>query len=135
MTWQSIAGGANGIVYWAYHYIHWRLKGEAYDNFYGAYCRVGEEVKRFIPLILSVEPSAKVLSCPKAVACRVWSMGGKAHLLICNATREPVDGSIVLDQPFSTVRCELDSADAKVKGPSVSFRLKPMGVTMLHLGR
>ena len=96
---------------------------------------MGEEVKRFIPLIMSVEQSAKVLSCPKAVACRVWRMDGKTYLLMCNTTREPVDGSIVLDQPFSTVRCELDAADAKVKGSSVSFSLKPMGVTMLHLGR
>ncbi len=135
MTWQSIAGGANGIVYWAYHYIHWRLKGEAYDNFYGAYCRVGEEVKRFIPVIMSVEQSAKVLSCPKAVACRVWRMDGKTYLLMCNTTRDPVEGGIVLDTPFSKVRCELDAADAKVKGSSVSFSLKPMGVTMLHLGR
>ncbi len=135
MTWQSIAGGARGIVYWAYHYVYWRLKGDDYASFYGAYCRVGEEVRRFIPVILSVEPSAKALSCPKSAVCRVWRLGGSTYLLVCNTTREPVEGRIALDAPFSTVRCELGPAEARVDGSSVSFRLESMGVAMLRLGR
>ncbi|MBR2838287.1 MAG: hypothetical protein IKE55_05880 [Kiritimatiellae bacterium] len=133
MTWQSVAGGANGIVYWAYHYIFWRLKGEAYDKFYGAYCAVGEEVKRFIPVMLSVEPCASVLKEPANMSCRIWRWQERTYLLVCNTTREIANGEIVLSQRFSSVGSALDPAAPKLSGDRLSVSLKPMGVAMLRL--
>jgi len=133
MTWQSIAGGANGLVYWAYHYIYWRLKDEAYANFYNAYCAVGEEVKKFIPVILSVEPCASVVKAPEKLACRIWKYQDRTYLLVCNTTREPVAGEIVLSKRFSAVHGALDAALPELNGTAVSVSLKPMGVAMLRL--
>ena len=133
MSWQSIAGGANGLVYWAYHYVYWKLKGEAYDKFYGAYCAVGEEVKRFIPVILSVEPCASVVKAPESLACRIWRYQDRTYLLVCNTTNGPVAGEIVLSRRFRDVHGALDPAEPALKGDRLGVSLKPMGVAMLRM--
>ena len=133
MTWQSIAGGANGLVYWAYHYIYWKLKGEAYDDFYRAYCAVGEEVRKLIPVLLSVEPCAEVVKVPERLSCRIWRHQGRTYLLVCNTTREDASGEIVLSRRFRKVQCAFDAASPELRGASVSVSLKPMGVSMLRL--
>ena len=133
MTWQSIAGGANGIVYYAYHYIFWKLKGEAYDNFYRAYCRVGEEVKGFIPVILSVEPCASVIKVAPKFSCRMWKYQGETYLLVCNTTTEEISGEIVMSARFEKVSGVLDPASPVLNGDRLAVSLKPMGVAMLRL--
>lgn len=133
MTWQSIAGGANGIVYYAYHYIYWKLKGEAYDNFYSAYCRIGEEVKKFIPVILSVEPCATVVKVAPKLSCRIWKYQGETYLLVCNTTTEEASGEIVMSERFGKVKGVLDDASPVLNGNRLAVSLKPMGVSMLRL--
>ena len=135
MTWQPVAGGANGVVFWAYHYVYWKLKGDEYRDFYGAYCKAGEEIRRFIPVILSDETAPEVVSEPADTACRAWRKDGVAYLLVCNISAKAVEAKVVLSERFGSAKELLGGAAAAVRGNEVSASLPPMGVMMLRLER
>ena len=133
MAWQPIAGGANGVVFWAYHYIYWKLKGDAYDGFYGAYCKVGEEIRRFIPVILSDETAPQILSEPADTACRAWRKDGVAYLLVCNTSAKEVKAEVGLSERFAAATDLTGGGAAAVLGNVVLASLPPMGVSMFRL--
>ena len=133
MAWQPIAGGANGVVFWAYHYIYWKLKGDAYNDFYDAYCKVGEEIRRFIPVILSDEAAPQIVSEPADTACGAWRKGGTAYLLVCNTSEKAVRAQVGLSERFAAATELLCGGAAAVRGNVVSASLPPMGVSMFRL--
>ena len=60
MTWQSIAGGANGIVYYAYHHLS-EPHEDPNDAFAPAWARTkaaAAEVKKYEQVLLSADPIA-----------------------------------------------------------------------------
>ena len=134
MAWQPIAGGANGVVFWAYHYIYWKLKGEAYNDFYGAYGRVGEEIRRFIPVVLSDEAAPEVVAEPADTACRAWRKDGVAYLLVCNTSAKEVAAKVGLSERFATAVDRLDGIPAEARADGVSVKLPPMAVALMRLG-
>ena len=133
MAWQPVAGGANGVVFWAFHYVYWKLKGDEYRDFYGAYCKAGEEIRRFIPVILSDEDAPEVVSTPVDMACRTWRKEGVTYLLVCNISAKPVVAKVGLSERFAAVEELLCGAEASVRGAEVSAVLPPIGVSMLRL--
>ena len=137
MAWQPIAGGANGVVFWAYHYIYWKLKGEDYDRFYGAYCKVGEEIKRFIPVFLSDEDAPAILSASANIASRAFRYDGAVYLLVCNTTEVKVEGKVkVKGEVKGTAEALedlLDGIAVKIEDGIISLSLPPMGVAMIRL--
>ncbi len=135
MAWQPIAGGANGVVFWAFHYVYWKLKGDAYNDFYGAYCRAGEEIRRFIPVILSDEAAPEVVAEPADTACRAWRKDGVAYLLVCNTSAKDVEAKVGLSERFASAVDLLDGIPAEARADGVSVKLPPMGVAMFRLGK
>lgn len=108
MTWQAIAGGANGIVYYAYHGLTKNEKRKPFKESWGECCRVGEEVKRFFPVLLA-DPAEDftVSGAPEHLGWRAWKQGDKIVLLLVNATREKMEvklsiskGAVLLERMF-----------------------------------
>ena len=94
MTWQSIAAGANGLIYYAFHRICLGAKSEERVEFLRRVAVAATEVKERIPLILS-DPGPEVESVPQGVLCRTWiSAPGRITLLAANSTRDPVSGVV-----------------------------------------
>ena len=133
MAWQPIAGGANGVVFWAYHYIYWKLKGEDYDSFYGAYCKVGEEIRRFIPVFLSDEKAPAVMSASANTACRAFRYDGAVYLLVCNTSDAVVRGLVKVKGTAGPLEDLLDGIAVKIDNGAISLSLPPMGVAMIRL--
>ncbi len=96
MSWQPIAAGANGLVYYAFHRICQATKGAEREEYIRRSAVAAAEVKARIPLILS-DPGPKVESAPQGAVCRTWSPApGRVTLLAANATRKPVTGTVTL---------------------------------------
>ncbi len=101
MTWQAIAAGANGIVYYAFHRLCMGAPPEKRDEYLRRVADAGAEVRDVMPVLLS-EPGPAVLSVPDGAACRAWRTGsGETTLLAANATRGEVKGSVTLDGGIS----------------------------------
>ena len=116
MTWQSIAGGANGVLFYAF--------GDAYRGYRGCLskeeaklrwadvCAVVREVKDHEELLLS-EPGPDVENVPEGMICRTWrTADGKVHLLACNTGHKPIRGCV------------------RISGEPQVVELPPIGVLM-----
>ena len=124
MTWQPIAAGANGLIYYAFHRICMDAKPEERDEYIRRSAVAAAEVKARIPLLLS-DPGPKVESAPKGAVCRTWaSAPGRVTLLAANSTRNPVSGTVTLAglppqtvelAPIGHVFIEIETTEAKQK--------------------
>ena len=89
MTWQAIAGGANGIIYYSYHDLLKNQKNKPFADSWKECCRVGEEVKSFFPVLLADPAENFTVSCaPELLGWRAWCRDKAIYLLLVNATRE-----------------------------------------------
>ena len=116
IAWQSIAAGANGLIFYSYMDIMKRNRPEDvqrkqwFDT-----CAVAREIKDKEAVLLS-EPGPAVEDVPEGIVCRTWKTAdGKAHLLACNTTRAAVNGSV------------------RVGGRVQHIDLPPIGVMMREL--
>ena len=97
MTWQAIASGANGVIYYAFHRLCMGAPPEKRDEYLRRVADAGAEVRDVMSVLLS-EPGPAVLSAPEGAVCRAWRTGsGELTLLAANATRGEVKGSVALD--------------------------------------
>ena len=95
MTWQAIACGANGIIYY-YFEDAYRRGGTKEENErrWADLCAVVREVKEKVSVLLS-DPGPVVEDVPENLVCRTWKAAEcKVHLLVCNTTRTAVNGSV-----------------------------------------
>lgn len=95
MTWQAIACGANGIVYYYFEDVYRRGKTpEENARRWADVCAVAREVKAHESVLLA-EPGPVVEEVPEGMVCRTWrTADGKVHYLVCNTKRNPLKGSI-----------------------------------------
>lgn len=96
MTWQPIAAGANGLIYYAFHRICMGAKPKERAEFLRRVSVAASEVKERMQLILS-DPGPEVESVPHGAVCRTWaSAPGRVTLLAANSTRGSVSGKVTL---------------------------------------
>ena len=84
MTWQCITEGADGIVFYSWFDL-WKDKARPFAQRWPEVRRVAEEVKRMIPVLLSVEaaPELKV-DAPPAVHWTVRKRRASVYLFMVN---------------------------------------------------
>jgi hypothetical protein len=69
MTWQSIAGGANGIIYYAYMHLY-EPHDDPNDAFAPAWARTraaAGEIKKYEPVLLTIPSGVTVSGTTEAV--------------------------------------------------------------------
>ena len=91
MTWQAIAGGARGLIYYAYGYLCTRdeLAGEKSADIWEEMKRVAREVKAHERVLLFAE-TADVPGLPEGVVGRTFRENGETWTLLVNTTEKPV---------------------------------------------
>jgi hypothetical protein len=135
MTWQSIAGGANGIIYYALHTMR-KASAIPGDDFEKAWKRVksaAAEVKKYEPVLLSLETPPEVSGGTDAVAVRTWRHGGYVYLMAVNCTAMQQSATVTVDAKTSK-GVEADfGAMPEIKGGKIDFSFGPLGYVMLKL--
>ena len=92
MTWQAIAGGANGLLWYSAHHIFKCSPPDELEGNWGNLVKVAEEVKSYFEVLLSEEIA--VTSSSPSVVVRAFKREGETWVLVVNPTRAPVTAVI-----------------------------------------
>ena len=133
MTWQSIAGGANGFVYFRYHQLREReSKGGAkwWKDIWPGVCAAARDVKRFEQVILG-EPGQPVPDAPADIAVRSWKVDGADWFLFVNATTNRLSCDVALANVSGAWKTEFGLAGSvRPVARGLSLDLCPLAVTL-----
>ena len=142
MTWQGIAEGAKGVVYYCFHGLFKFADKATLDKLWGSLVEVTREVKRFEDVLLSVEPAPEAVGAPPELAVRTWRLGEKLYLLAVNTTRAPISAEIALEAGRGCLPCRCVDVSTELGGgvsvsPAGRIRvdLPPIGVSLVRLRR
>lgn len=135
MSWQCIAEGSNGLLWYAYNcYLKFTKSKEERDRCWLDVCTVASEVRRHADMMLSVEPAPKATCGDKRVLLRVWRYEDRIWLLVCNTEDVPVSAEVSFDGVrFSKGVSALGASPFAVTGGNVSLELVPIGVSLVRL--
>ena len=125
MSWQCIASGANGLVYYSFTAIQKESHGLPFAKAWADVCKVGAEVRRYIPVLLSVEPAPAVTGAPVAWGVRTWRKDGVTWLLVVNAQDKAGAAELTLSEEFSESLAEFGPTAEKTKACTVKISLAP----------
>ena len=125
MSWQCIASGANGIILYSFTAIQKETHGLPFAKAWESICKVGEELRRYIPVLLSVGPAPKVAGAPDAWGVRVWRKDGATWILAVNAQDKADVADLTLSEDFSEVAAEFGSAAEKTGSRTIKISLAP----------
>ena len=132
MSWQCVANGANGLVYWCYRLQY--QKGKFLVDRWADICAAAASVKPYIPVILSDEEPPKVTGATEDLSVRAWRYQGDVYLAVVNNTRKPVVGEIGLDGDFKGLTTLQGAKGCSMKGPrTVGVSLDGLAVSFLRL--
>ena len=133
MSWQCVANGANGLVYWCYRLLY--QKGKFLVDRWADICAAAASVKPYIPVILSDEDPPQVTGATEDLSVRAWRYQGAVYLAVVNNTRKPVKGEIGLDADSKGLAVLQGAAGCTLKDPrTVSVSLDGLSVAFLRLG-
>lgn len=134
MAWQCIAAGANGLVFYSFFDLHKMNERDPFEKRWAEVCEMAAEIKRFIPVMLSVEPApALAVEAPAAVETRVWRRGREVYLLAVNGADEPVEAKVRLPASFNSVEPQFGPAPANDGKGGLTFKLTPLEPVMVRL--
>ena len=136
MCWQHIACGANGLVGYCFHAYFQNGRDKEYRRWWDPVCRVCAEVKRMIPVLLSVEEAPAVTDAPADMPVRAWASAGELFVLVCNPAdvSRNVALSVAGQRRLRLVGVEVGAAqDVKVSGNRLTMALPPLGVALVRL--
>ena len=130
MSWQFIANGGNGLVYYTFE----RLIDEG-GSHWEDYCTVARAVKSLEAILLS-DPAPNATGYPELMSGRAWTHDGKTYLLIVNENAKPRSADLELSKRFSDVKALKDLPTATrvaLNGNRLHVEMEPIGVAMLEL--
>ena len=137
MTWQAIAGGANGIVYYAFQHLYEKHDDPA-DAFAPAWARTkaaAAEVKKYESVLLSGEEPPQVIGATESVAVRAWRYDGDMYLLAVNCTTNAQTVTLTLPERMGTVVTADFGPAPKFDGAMIDISFGPIDYVMLRLKR
>ena len=137
MSWQFIAAGANGLIYYGFSTIMPKKRKDgtpfSFDKAWADICAVAEEVKRYIPVLLSVEKAPSVTGAPEAWGLRVWRKDGETWLLAVNAQDAADTAELTLSEDFASVTPAFGPAAEKTGARTLKVMLAPNEPALFRL--
>ncbi len=133
MTWQAIAEGAKGIVFYSFHGMFKFADKATRDGLWGDVVEVIREVKRFEDVFLSVEPAQEAVGAPPELAVRTWRRGDRLYLLAVNTTREPLSADVSLSGVTGAASIELGCGVSVPSADRVRVELPPIGLCLASM--
>lgn len=97
MAWQAIAGGANGLLWYAASQIFRNSPAEDLEENWGNLVKVAKEIRKHEAMILSDEEAPKAVSKNADIAARTFQKDGRVWVLAVNKTTAPVTGAVTVE--------------------------------------
>ena len=99
MSWQSIAGGANGLVYYSFFNIFDGEDEPLRGKIFSSVCSVAREIRDRESILLSPLLPPEIRCVPEGAVARTWrTETGEIWLLVCNTTRRALSGRVEVDE-------------------------------------
>jgi hypothetical protein len=134
MNWQHIALGANGLISYCYHALYRDVKPENFDNYWKPICNAAAEVKKMMPVLLSVEEAPAAQGAPEMVPVRTWMKDGELYVLAVNARNEVQTANLALSRgAWAVAGCEIGVAGRLSAPDRLIIELPPLGVSFMRL--
>ena len=134
MSWQCVANGANGLVYWCYRLLY--QKGKFLVDRWADICAAASSVKPYTPVILSDEEPPKATGATEDLSVRAWRYQGDVYLAVVNNTRKPTTGEIGLDVDSKTLTVLQGAKGCTLKDArTVAVSLDGIDVAFLRLAQ
>ena len=134
MTWQSVAAGANGLIYYCFHTMRRLLPGDGYKAEWKKVLAVSREFVPFFDVFLSVDPHDGLAGAPKGVFTRNWNFRGEEWALVVNGTNAPKDVALALGRRYVSASAAFGDA-LRLDGKTLSGVLPPLGISFMKLKR
>ena len=134
MSWQWLAGGANGLLYYSFSQIcdKHELPDDAFEPAWERTKSMAAEIRRYEDVFLSTERPLAFSGATENVAVRTWRHEGRNYLLAVNCTTSPQKATIRLAAPLGKgVVADLGEMPA-IDGNSVRFDFGPLDYAMIH---
>ena len=129
MAWQFIAAGANGLIFYGFSTIQVPKRKDgtpfSFDKAWADICTVAEEVKQYIPVLLSVEDAPSVTGAPESWGLRVWRKDGETWLLAVNAQDTTASAELTLSEDFASATPAFGPAAEKTGQRTLKVSLAP----------
>ena len=139
MCWQCIAAGANGLVMYSWFDLWKEPNGVPFATRWAEVCRVGEEIKKHVPVLLADElyGFAKCAACPaseeKPLSVRAWRHEGEVWVLAVNSSDKPLDARLDLSGKFSSATAAFGPVPQLADGTRLSLALKPLEPALVRM--
>ena len=132
MSYQCIAEGANGLIY--YSFTQMQRKDKDFAAHWAYVCETVREIAANIPVFTLVPGPAVRNPAPDRLSVRTWRADdGAVWLLAVNDTREPLSAAVGLDaQPASIGRIAFGPSP-KLTNASLAFSFAPLESTLVKL--
>lgn len=132
MTWQCIAEGADGIVFYSWFNLR-RDRIDPFEKRWPLVKRIAAEVRRMAPVLLSVEPVGKLkVDAPAAVHWTARRHGGSVYLFLVNDASEPAAAKVRL--PARPRRVTLEGKAVRVgEAGTIDASLLGLGVAIYRI--
>ena len=135
MAWQCVAAGANGLVFYSFFDLFKMKDRDPFEKRWPEVCAMAEEIKRYIPVILSAEP-APAVTCegPSTVETRVWRSGKDVYVLAVNSAAAPATAAVTVSGGCKTVAAEFGKPPARTDDGRLAFAFAPLEPILVRLG-
>ncbi|MBQ3096932.1 MAG: hypothetical protein IJC66_02150, partial [Kiritimatiellae bacterium] len=133
LTWQALAAGANGLLYYSFFDLQKMAWKTPFEETFGNVCTVAGEVKRFEDVFLYCDSSEAVATSSENLAARMWRYRGDIYLAIVNLHAGNVSGSVVSPDGFAHRENLLGIVPASVSGGRVAVKMGPFDVCFIRL--
>ena len=132
MAWQSVAGGANGLVFYSYTYMM-QCTTTPFEKAWADARSAASEIRDLQDVILADGRPPKFSADSDKVAVRGWSRDGVRYLLVVNKTRETVSATVTADGDCGRAKALLGAAPTRTAGQTLSFALAPISQSVIEL--
>ena len=138
MCWQCIACGANGLVMYSWFDLWKEPNGVPFATRWAEVCRVGEEIKKFISVLLADELCGfahPVADAPDGPLCvRAWRHEGETWLLVVNSSDKPLDAQIGLSETCASAAAAFGPAPKLAEdGRKLTVPLAPLEPAFIRI--
>ena len=138
MSWQHIAGGANGLVSFCFYRIVEAAKEpdpEVRKANFASVCAVSREIAKMFPVLLSVEPCPAVKPVDaKTAVCRAWAKGGELYVLACSLRDAAGEAEVeIASGAWCLAGTEVGTPATMTGGRRLKFAFAPNGVSFVRL--
>jgi hypothetical protein len=111
-----------------------RKHAESFEENWSALCRAGEEVKRMMPVILSVEDAPSVVGVPDSLVVRTWMYEGFLYIAAAEIDEKPIKAVLKLSRGKWELQGAEIGPEQRMSAPdAVAIDLPALGVSVVKL--